>query len=54
MMLNGIVSGVDPYRAVSSERGRSIAPGGLVNLYMLVESQSRLAENPTVRGNYCF
>lgn len=54
LIYNGIITGYEPFRAESPEVGRSIAPGGMTSIYMLVKSPQQIAGNPAVSGNFCF
>lgn len=51
---NAILSSYEPYRAKSPEVGRAAAPGAMTTLNMLLDVPEKIAENPTVIGNYCF
>lgn len=53
-VLNGILSGRNPYKIQSNLFGRTIAPGSYTSVYLFVSSPSGLAENPHVTGNYCY
>lgn len=54
LVKNAIITSRSPYTAESSEPGRAIAPGSSTKIYMVAESAERIAENPTITGNYCY